>query len=128
MFLYLLVLVQVLLLTSVGGGAYLRLIMPQPEQMLDQLYWAVASVYCIYGIRSDFTRRIPLLQLGKARTRRDIMDGWIIEGNEYQPGLLDILKAARTPEVGAQCSICQGSQVCSVLFSLPSLSSLSSGG
>eukprot|EP00904_Undaria_pinnatifida_P003071 jgi/Undpi1/12765/HiC_scaffold_6.g02433.m1 len=37
-------------------------------------------------------------ELGKARTRRDIMEGWIIEGNEYQPGLLDILKAARTTE------------------------------
>ncbi|CAM9213982.1 unnamed protein product [Laminaria digitata] len=37
-------------------------------------------------------------ELGKARTRRDIMEGWIIEGNDYQKGLLEMLKAARTPE------------------------------
>lgn len=38
-------------------------------------------------------------QLGKTRTRKDFLEGWIIEGSDYQPGLLDILKASRTPEV-----------------------------
>lgn len=80
-------------------------------------YWADATtaitVYTVYGL--TLLPRVPLLQLGKARTRRDIMEGWIIEGNEYQPGLLDILKAARTTEVGAQYPL---HQVCHVLFSL----------
>lgn len=39
------------------------------------------------------------MQVGKTRTRKDIMEGWMMEGNTYQPGLLEMLKAARTPEV-----------------------------
>lgn len=38
-------------------------------------------------------------QLGKTRSRKDILEGWVIEGSDFQPGLLDILKASRTPEV-----------------------------
>lgn len=44
-------------------------------------------------------------QLGKSRTCQDLLEGWIIEGNEYQPGLLEMLKAARTPEVRACCAL-----------------------
>ncbi|CAM9411508.1 unnamed protein product [Pylaiella littoralis] len=37
-------------------------------------------------------------ELGKSRTRKDILEGWIIEGSDFQPGLLEILKSARTSE------------------------------
>lgn len=84
-------------------------------RVLNQnVYWYnISSINsCVPGINSVSTclrsvrYRLPLLccttQLGKARTRRDIMEGWIIEGNDYQPGLLEMLKAARTPEVGVR--------------------------
>lgn len=38
-------------------------------------------------------------QLGKSRTRKELLEGWLVEGSDYQPGLLDILKSSRTPEV-----------------------------
>eukprot|EP00903_Cladosiphon_okamuranus_P017508 g16126.t1 len=37
-------------------------------------------------------------ELGKSRSRKDILEGWIIEGSDYQPGLLEILKSSRAPE------------------------------
>lgn len=40
-----------------------------------------------------------LLQLGRSRKCKDILEGWVIEGGDVQPGLLEILKASRTPEV-----------------------------
>lgn len=46
-----------------------------------------------------FTPRALSEQLGKTRSRKDLLEGWIIEGSDYQPGLLDILKSSRTPEV-----------------------------
>lgn len=82
--------------------------------MCSVLNQHVSNSSCVPGINSVPTclpsdrYRLPLLycttQLGKARTRRDIMEGWIIEGNDYQPGLLEMLKAARTPEVGTRLS------------------------
>lgn len=40
------------------------------------------------------------IQLGRSRTLKDILEGWIVEGSDYQPGVIEILKSARTSEVG----------------------------
>ncbi|CAM9584598.1 unnamed protein product [Ectocarpus sp. 12 AP-2014] len=37
-------------------------------------------------------------ELGRSRKCKDILEGWVIEGSDVQPGLLEILKASRTPE------------------------------
>lgn len=42
---------------------------------------------------------LPLLQVGKARKCREILEGWAIEGTDNQPGLLKILESSRTSEV-----------------------------
>jgi hypothetical protein len=39
-----------------------------------------------------------MLQVGKKRSRRDLLDGWVFEG-ETKPGLIEILSQPKTLQV-----------------------------
>lgn len=46
--------------------------------------------------------------MGKTRSPRELLEGWVIEGSDHQPGLLEILKSSKTPEVRERSEISAG--------------------